>query len=77
MAKRIFLDSIYFKEGGLTVAIDGLTSYAGKAGGGHYKLSGNMLTITQSISKDSSFTDSGESYLLHESAVATISLEKQ
>lgn len=70
-------DSIYFPQGGITVAVDGSATYQGQPGGGHYSISGNILTITQYASKDSSFTNSGESYLVHESGVATIKLEKQ
>lgn len=70
-------DSIYFPKGGITVASDGSASYQGQPSGGHYSISGNVLTISQSVSKDSSFTDSGESYILHESASGSMEFEKQ
>ena len=70
-------DSIYFPNGGITTISDGSGTYQGKAGGGRYSINGNVLTIIQHPVKDSSFTDSGESYLLHESATGSMELEKQ
>ena len=70
-------DSIYFPNGGITITSDGSTTYQGQASGGHYSISGSVLTITQYVVKDSSFTDSGESYILHESATGSMQLEKQ
>ena len=70
-------DSIYFPNGGITITSDGSTTYQGQASGGRYSISGKVLTITQSVAKDSSFTDSGETYILHESANGSMELEKQ
>lgn len=70
-------DSIYFPNGGITITSDGSTTYQGQASGGRYSISGKVLTITQYVAKDSSFTDSGESYILNESANGSMELEKQ
>ena len=75
--KIISSDSIYFPQGGLTAPVDGSNSYQGTAGGGQYKLSGKILTITQQYLKDSTFTDSGDTYNMKQSAIASIILEKQ
>ncbi|MEO6893674.1 MAG: hypothetical protein ABI136_01500 [Ginsengibacter sp.] len=68
-------DSIYFPKGGF-VSIGGTTS-SSNAGGGHYKLSGNTLTLDMSGSKDSTFSDSGIMYQTKQSVIASIVLIKQ
>lgn len=76
--KIISSDSIYFPQGGLTTPVDGSNPYpATTGGGGQYKLSGKTLTITQQYLKDSTFTDSGETYNMEQSATTSIMLEKQ
>jgi hypothetical protein len=47
------------------------------ASGGHYSFSGNLLIITESLEKDSSFQDSGETYQMVEKATAILVLEKK
>ncbi len=75
--KIIGTDSIYFPQGGLTVPTDGSGPYQGSAGGGHFTLSGNLLTIIQNVSRDSSFRNSGETYQQTQRATTSIVLEKQ
>jgi hypothetical protein len=75
--KIVGADSIYFPEGGLTGDIDGTGSYQTDASGGHYSFSGNLLTITQNVTKDSTFEDSGETYHMIETATASLVLEKK
>lgn len=70
-------DSIYFPNGFITVVAgqSGPTQYG--PSGGHYSLSGNTLTLTQSVSKDTSFQESGINFQLVESATPGMVLEKQ
>ncbi len=75
--KIIGTDSIYFPQGGLTVPADGSGSYQGSASGGRFTLSGNLLTIKQNVSRDSTFRDSGETYKMIQTATTSIVLEKQ
>lgn len=75
--KIVGSDSIYFPQGGLTVNIDGTGSYETVGNGGHFSFSGNLLTITQNVTKDSTFEDSGEAYHMIETANASIVLEKK
>jgi len=76
--KIISSDSIYFPQGGLTAPVDGSNPYQpSTGGGGRYKLSGKTLTITQLSLKDSTFTDSGDTYKMKESATTSIMLERQ
>jgi hypothetical protein len=67
--KLIGSDSIYFQNGSLASGIGG--------NGGRYTLSGNMLTIKQNGSKDSTFQLSGVTFHVVETALATFVLEKQ
>ena len=76
--KIISSDSIYFPQGGLTSPVDGSNPYQSTTGGGgRYKFSGKTLTITQQYLKDSTFTESGETYNMKQSATTSIILEKQ
>lgn len=75
--KIIGADSIYLTQGGLTSTIGGTGSYQTMASGGHYSFSGNLLTITQNLEKDSTFQDSGETYQMIEKAAASLVLEKK
>lgn len=68
-------DSIYFPKGGL-VAI-GTNISSGNAGGDHYRMNGNQLTLTINAIKDSTFSDSGVKYLIQQSVVSSIVLIKQ
>ena len=67
--KLIGSDSIYFQNGSLASGIGG--------NGGRYTLSGNVLTIKQNGSKDSTFQLSGVTFHVVETALATVVLEKQ
>ena len=75
--KLIGTDSIYFPNGFITsvVGASGSTQYG--PSGGHYSLSGNVLTLTQAVSKDSSFQDSGVNFQMVESATPSMVFEKQ
>ena len=75
--KLIGADSIYFSQGGITAGVDGSGSYQTSASGGHYSISGNLLTITQVVSKDSTFGESGETYNMIETGISSLVLEKQ
>lgn len=75
--KIVGADSIYFPQGGLRSTIGGTGSYQTMASGGHYSFSGNLLTITQNLEKDSSFQDSGEMYQIIEKTTASFVLEKK
>jgi hypothetical protein len=68
--KLIGADSIYFQNGSLTSGISGTN-------GGRYTLSGNLLTITQNARKDSSFQDSGVTFHMVETILASVVMEKQ
>ncbi|HEV2832657.1 MAG TPA: hypothetical protein VGW31_11825 [Hanamia sp.] len=68
--KLIGADSIYFQNGGLSSGISG-------ANGGRYTLNGNLLTITQNASKDSTFQDSGVTFHMVETILASVVMEKQ
>jgi hypothetical protein len=70
-------DSIYFPLGSLTSGVGGTGSIQSGASGGRYSLTGNLLTLTQIASKDSTFVDSGETIHLTESAVSSVVMEKQ
>ena len=74
--KVVGADSIYFPQGGITTGINGSGSYQTAASGGHYRFNGNLLTITQNFAKDSSFTESGETYHQIETATSSIVFEK-
>ncbi len=69
-------DSIYFPQGGITSGADG-SGYQSIANGGHYSFSGNLLTITEVVSKDSTYGESGETYKLIEGGTSSVVLEKQ
>jgi hypothetical protein len=75
--KLIGADSIYFTSGFLTSDADlsGATDIT--PSGGRYSLSGNQLTITQRASRDSTFEDSGITYVMTETVTGSILLEKQ
>lgn len=75
--KLIGTDSIYFQNGSLTSGITADGSIQTGGNGGRYSLSGNLLTLKQNASKDSSFEDSGVTFHLVETVLATIVLEKQ
>lgn len=70
-------DSIYFPQGSVTSGIDGMGSTQSAPGGGRYSFAGNLLTITQHVTKDSTINDSGETAHLTETGLASIVLEKQ
>ncbi len=70
-------DSIYFPQGAATSSMPGGGTTATLPSGGRYSRNGNLLTIKQYVSRDSSFQDSGETYLLKESATTNFVLEKQ
>ena len=75
--KLIGADSISFTSGFLTSGTDlsGATDIA--PSGGRYSFSDNQLTITQHASKDSTFEDSGITYIMNETVTGSILLEKQ
>jgi hypothetical protein len=73
--KLIGADSIYFPQGSVTSGAMGNTQTL--ASGGRYSFNGNLLTITQHVSKDSTFQDSGDTFNLTESGVSIIVIEKQ
>lgn len=68
-------DSILFPQGSVTSGggSPGLTL----ASGGRYSFSGNVLTIVQQVSRDSTFVDSGETVTINESGVTSTVLQKQ
>lgn len=78
-------DSIYFPNGGFV----GITPSTGtfvnikaisttnNPGGGHFKLSGNQLTLNIRNSTDSTFSLLGVMYTVQESVVSSIVLQKQ
>lgn len=68
-------DSIYFPKGGLVSM--GSTTSASNPGGGHYKFSGNQLTLSLSSISDSTFSDSGVKYTMQQSVATSIVLIKQ
>ncbi len=70
-------DSIYFPQGSATSSTPGGGTTATLPSGGRYSWNGNVLTIKQNVSRDSSFQDSGETYQIRESAVTNFVLEKQ
>ena len=70
-------DSIYFPQGSVTSGVGTSGSIQGGPNGGRYSWNGNLLTITQIVSRDSSFEDSGETNHIVESAIASVVLEKQ
>jgi hypothetical protein len=72
--KLIGTDSIYFQNGSIT---SGLTAGEFAGNGGKYTVSGNLLTLKQNGSKDSTFQESGITFHMVESVLATIILEKQ
>jgi hypothetical protein len=74
--KLVGTDSIYFPQGSPASDIFA-SSMPGAAYGGKYNLSGNVLTIIQTGSKDSSFQVSGLSYSLKATEVASMVMEKQ
>ena len=75
--KLIGSDSIYFPQGGVSIAADGSSSYGNVASGGRYSIDGNKLTIIQQYAKDSTYSDDGIMYKMKQSAVASIVMEKQ
>jgi hypothetical protein len=75
--KLIGSDSIYFQNGSMTSGIAGNGTIQNGANGGRYTLNGNLLTIKQNGSKDSTVQLSGVTFHMVESALATVVLEKQ
>jgi hypothetical protein len=75
--KLVGTDSIYFSQGSFASALtsDGTVETTGS--GGKYTVSGNLLTIKQNASKDSTFMDSGVTFHMVETVFATIVMEKQ
>ena len=73
--KLVGADSIYFPQGSVTMGGAGATQTL--ASGGRYNLNGNLLTITQHISKDSTFQDSGVTFIMNQSGVTSMIIEKQ
>jgi len=70
-------DSIYFPQGSVTGGIDGMGPRQTNPSGGRYSITGNLLTITQHLSKDSTLNNSGETAHLKEDALTSLVLEKQ
>lgn len=70
-------DSIYFPEGSVTTGVNGTGSAQDAPSGGRYSLNGNILTITQHYSRDSTFDDSGETIHEQDFAVSSMIMEKQ
>ena len=68
-------DSIYFPKGGFVTI--GTSTTSSNAGGGHYKMSGNQLTLIINGTKDSTFSDTGVMYNMLQSVVSNIVLIKQ
>ena len=75
--KLIGADSIYFPGGSLTAGVGGTGSIQAGPSGGRYTLAGNLLTLTQNVSKDSTFIESGVTFHMNESAVSSVVMEKQ
>lgn len=75
--KLIGADSIYFLNGSLTGGIAGNGSIQNGGNGERYTVSGNLLTIKQNGTKDSTFMDSGVTFYMVETVLATIVMEKQ
>lgn len=75
--KLIGTDSIYFQNGSLTSGITADGSIQTGGNGGRYTVSGNLLTLKQGASRDSSFQISGVTFNMVETVNATIILEKQ
>lgn len=75
--KLIGTDSIYFSQGSFASPLTTDGSTQTYASGGKYTMSGNLLTIKQSASKDSTFNDSGVTFHMVETVLATIEMEKQ
>ena len=75
--KLVGTDSIYFPQGSATSSLPGGGTTATLASGGRYSWNGNLLTIKQNVSRDSSFQDAGETYQLKQSAITSLVLEKQ
>ena len=74
--KLVGADSIYFPQGSVTSGVGtGGTTQPG-ASGGRYSVTGNLLTLKQNASRDSSFVDTGITYHVVESAQATVVLQK-
>jgi len=71
--KLIGADSIYFPQG----SVGGTGSTPSGAIGGRYHLNGNLLTIIETGSKDSTFEDTGVTFHLNESAVSSVVMQKQ
>jgi major membrane immunogen (membrane-anchored lipoprotein) len=67
-------DSIYFPQGSVS---GGAGSGQTLASGGRYSFNGNLLTITQHVSKDTTFEDSGVTFTKNDSGVTSIIIEKQ
>ena len=75
--KLIGADSIYFPQGSITSGVGSTGSTQLSASGGRYSFTGNLLTITQTASKDSAFENSGVIFHLNESAISSVVMEKQ
>ncbi|HXS55554.1 MAG TPA: hypothetical protein VN726_05485 [Hanamia sp.] len=75
--KLIGTDSIYLPQGGPASVILSGTGLPAGSYGGRYNLSGNVLTIIQSASKDSTFQSNGLSYTLSATEIASVVMEKQ
>lgn len=72
--KLIGTDSIYFQSGSMT---SGITGSEFGANGGRYSISGNLLTVKQNGTKDSTFQESGVTFHTVSTVLATVILEKQ
>jgi hypothetical protein len=75
--KLIGADSIYWQNGSITSVIAGSGIIQNGGNGGTYTLSGNLLTIKQYGSTDSTFQDSGITFHKVDIALATVVMEKQ
>lgn len=73
--KLVGADSIYFPQGSVTMGGAGVTQTL--ASGGRYSFNGNLLTITQHVSRDSTFQDSGVTFTMNQSGVTSMIIEKQ
>ena len=75
--KVVGTDSIYIPQASLGAGISASGVYQSGGGGAHYKLNGNLLTIIQNISTDSTFTTSGETFDMLNEGSESIVLQKQ
>ena len=75
--KLIGADSIYWQNGSIASGIAGSGIIQNGGNGGTYTLSGNLLTIKQYGSTDSTFQDAGITFHQVDIGLVTVVLEKQ